>query len=93
MIDFQSDFLNTPVRSGVTLAFQFIVWVPVVYLTIRGVCSLSTAGRWKLVKVALTILFLPFVLLGSCRGQLVWAGPRRRRQVDAFTHSRRVQLR
>jgi len=63
VIDFQSDFLNTPVPSGVALAFQFIIWAPVVYLIIRGVCSLSAAGRWKLVKIALTILFLPFVLL------------------------------
>jgi hypothetical protein len=37
--------------------------VLIVYLIIQWVRSLSAAGRWKLVKVALTILFLPFVIL------------------------------
>lgn len=63
MIDFLCDFLNAPIPPSVALAFQFIIWTSVVFLIIRGVCSLSAAGRWKLVKIALTILFLPFVLL------------------------------
>ncbi|HUO14516.1 MAG TPA: hypothetical protein VMX38_05975 [Verrucomicrobiae bacterium] len=33
------------------------------YLIIQWIRSLSAAGRWKLVKLALTILFLPFVLV------------------------------
>jgi hypothetical protein len=63
VFDFLCGFLNASIPSGVALVFQFIIWAPVVYLIIRGVCSLSTAGRWKLVKIALTILFLPFVIL------------------------------
>jgi hypothetical protein len=63
MIDSVLDFLNTPVGQGVSLTIQFAILVPFVYLIIRGVCSLSAAGRWKLVKLTLTILFLPFVLV------------------------------
>ena len=62
MIDFLMDFLNTPVRPGVTLLIPFAIGVPIAYLIIRGICSLSATGRWKLVKVLLTILFLPLVL-------------------------------
>ena len=57
------EFLNTPVGQGVAVAIQFAIWVPFVYLIIRCVRSLSAAGRWKLFKLALTILFLPFVLV------------------------------
>jgi hypothetical protein len=57
------EFLNTPIVQGAAVAIQFTIFVLLVYLIIQWVRSLSTAGRWKLVKVALTILFLPFVLV------------------------------
>jgi len=63
MIDSLISFLDTPIGSGVAHAIQFALLVPIVYLIIRGVRSLSAAGRWKLVKIVLTILFLPFVLV------------------------------
>jgi hypothetical protein len=63
MIDSILDFLNTPVGHGVFLTIQFAIWAPLIYLIIRGIRSLSASGRWKLVKLALTILFLPFVLV------------------------------
>ena len=63
MIDFLLEILNTPVGHGVSLAIQFAILVPFVYLIIRCVRSLSAAERWKLVKIVLTILFLPFVLV------------------------------
>jgi len=57
------EFLNTPVVQGATAAIQCAIFVLLVYLFIQWVRSHSTAGRWKLLKLALTILFLPFVLL------------------------------
>ncbi len=63
MIDFLLDFLNTPVGQVVSLAIQIAILVPFVYLIIRCVRFLSAPERWKLVKIVLTILFLPFVLV------------------------------
>ncbi len=63
MIDFLLDFLNTPFPRSVTLAIRFIFWASIVYVAIQGIRSLSPAGRWKLFKISLMILFLPFVLI------------------------------
>jgi hypothetical protein len=57
------DFLNMPVVQFATVAIQCAIFALLVYLIIQWVRSVSTAGRWKLIKVALTILFLPFVIL------------------------------
>ena len=57
------EFLNTPFVQGATVAIQYAIFVLLVYLIIQWVRSLSPAGRWKLLKIALTILFLPFVLV------------------------------
>jgi hypothetical protein len=57
------EFLNTPVVQGATVVIQYATSVLLVYLIIQWACSLSAAGRWKLLKVALTILFLPFILV------------------------------
>ena len=62
MIDSLLTFMNTPVWPDLALTIQFAMLVPLAYLIIRGIRSLSAAGRWKLVKIALTILFLPFVM-------------------------------
>ena len=63
MIDSLMDFMNTAVVQYTTVAIQYAVFVLLVYLIIQWIRSLSAAGRWKLVKLALTILFLPFVLV------------------------------
>ena len=63
MIDSQMDFMNTAAVQYATVAIQYAVFVLLVYLIIQWIRSLSAAGRWKLVKLALTILFLPFVLV------------------------------
>ncbi len=63
MIDSLMDFMNTAVVQYATVAIQYAVFVLLVYLIIGWIRSLSAAGRWKLVKLALTILFLPFVLV------------------------------
>jgi NADH:ubiquinone oxidoreductase subunit 3 (subunit A) len=63
MIGSLIDFMNTAVVQYATVAIQYAVFVLLVYLIIQWIRSLSAAGRWKLVKVALTILFLPFVIL------------------------------
>jgi hypothetical protein len=63
MIDSLMDFMNTAVVQCATVAIQYAVFVLLVYLIIQWIRSLSAAGRWKLVKLALTILFLPFVLV------------------------------
>jgi len=63
MIDSLMDFMNTAVVQYAPFAIQYAIFVLLVYLIIQWVRSLSAAGRWKLVKVALTILFLPFVIL------------------------------
>ena len=57
------ELLSTPVGQGVAFVIQFAIYVLLVYLFIQWVRSLSAAGRWKLLKIALTILFLPFVLV------------------------------
>jgi hypothetical protein len=63
MIDSILNFLSTPVGPGVALAIQFAIGVPIAYLIVRGICSPSTTGRWKMARVVLTILFLPLVLI------------------------------
>ena len=63
MIGSLIDFVDTPIWRDLAIAIQYAFFVLIVYLIIQWVCSLSAAGRWKLVKVALTILFLPFVIL------------------------------
>ena len=63
MIDSLMDFMNTAAVQYATAAIQCAVFVLLVYLIILWIRSLSAAGRWKLVKLALTILFLPFVLV------------------------------
>ncbi len=62
MIDSLIGFPDALVRSGFALAIQFAILVPIFYLIIRSVRSLSAAGRWKLIKIVLAILFLPLVL-------------------------------
>jgi chromate transport protein ChrA len=57
------EFLDTPVVQGATVAVQYAIFVLLIYLIFQWVRSLSAAGRWKLVKLALTILFLPFVII------------------------------
>jgi len=57
------DFMNLAVVQYATVAIQYAVFVLLVYLIIQWIRSLPAAGRWKLVKLALTILFLPFVLV------------------------------
>lgn len=63
MIDSLMDFMNTAVVQHATVAIQYAVLVLLVYLIIQWIRSLSAPGRWKLVKLALKILFLPFVLV------------------------------
>ena len=63
MIDSLMDFMNRAVVQYATVAIQYAVFVLLAYLIIQWIRSLSAAGRWKLVKIALTILFLPFVLV------------------------------
>ena len=57
------ELLNTPVVRGASVAIQYAILALLVYLIFQWVGSLSAAGRWKLLKLALTILFLPFVLV------------------------------
>ena len=57
------DFLNTAVWPFVVIAIDLAICVLVLYFILRFVRSLSAGGRWKLVKILLTILFLPAVLL------------------------------
>jgi hypothetical protein len=57
------NFPSMTVELGVAAAIQMAIWVPFVYLSIRDIRSLSAAERWKLLKIALTILSLPFVLV------------------------------
>jgi hypothetical protein len=63
MIGSLIDFVDTPIWRDLAIAIQYTFFVLIVYLIIQWIRSLSAAGRWKLVKVALTILFLPFVIL------------------------------
>lgn len=63
MINEVVDFLNTAVLPAVLVAVNLVIGALVVYLIFLLVRALSPAGRWRLVKVALMILFLPFVLV------------------------------
>jgi hypothetical protein len=63
MLDALMEFLNTAVRPGVIVAVQLVIGALVVYLIFQLARALPPAGRWKLFKLALTILFLPFVLV------------------------------
>ena len=63
MLDGFIDFLNTAVQPGVVVAVHLVIGALVVYLILQLVRALPAAGRWKLVKLALTIMFLPFVLV------------------------------
>jgi len=53
------EFLNTAVWPFAVGAINLAL----LYFTFRFVRSLSSPGRWRLVRTLLTILFLPFVLL------------------------------
>ena len=55
--------LNTAVWPGVIVAINVAIGALVLYLIVHLISTLPPAGRWNLVKVALTILFLPAVLL------------------------------
>jgi hypothetical protein len=57
------EFLNTAVWPFAVGAINLALWALLLYFTFRFVRSLSSAGRWRLAKILLTILFLPFVLL------------------------------
>jgi len=57
------EFMSTPVVQGTIVAIQYAISVLLIYLFLQWVRLLSPAGRWKLLKVALTILFLPAVIL------------------------------
>ena len=63
MLDAFIEFLNTAVLPGVVVAMRLAIGALVVYLILQSVRTLPPAGRWKLVKLALMILFLPFVLV------------------------------
>ena len=57
------EFLNTAVWPGVVAAINVAIRALVAYLICHLVSALPPAGRWNLVKLTLTILFLPAVLL------------------------------
>jgi hypothetical protein len=57
------EFLITAAWPVVVGAINLALWALLLYFTFRFVRSLSAAGRWRLAKILLTILFLPFVLL------------------------------
>ena len=61
MNDSHLNFLHTLVGHGVFLTLLFAILAPIVYVFIRCVRSLSAAGRWKLLKIVLTIVFFPLV--------------------------------
>ena len=63
MLNVLMEFLNTTVRQGVVVAVHLVIGALVVYLILHLARALLPAGRWKLIKLALTILFLPFVLV------------------------------
>lgn len=63
IIDAIVEFLNTVVWPIVHVAICLVIWGLVLYLILSFVRSLSGGGRWNLVKILLTILFLPGVLL------------------------------
>lgn len=57
------ELLGIPDWPGMLVAVQLAVWVPVVYLAVYAVRALSPSRRWKLLKAALIVLFLPIVLI------------------------------
>lgn len=59
MNDSLLNFLHTLVGHGVFLTLLFAILAPIAYVIIRCVRSLSAAGRWKLLKIVLTIMFFP----------------------------------
>lgn len=63
MLDELMEFWNTAVQPGVVVAIQLVIGALLLYLIFQLVRALPPAGRWKLVKLALMILFLPFVLV------------------------------
>lgn len=63
MVDAIVEFLKTPVRPGMVVAIQVVIWAPLGCLVVYKVQALSTAGLRKLIKFVLIILFLPFVLV------------------------------
>jgi beta-lactamase regulating signal transducer with metallopeptidase domain len=64
MLDFIVElFLNTLMRPNVVAATRLAFLVLLVYLAICKIRALSKAALWKLVKVILIVLFLPFVIL------------------------------
>ena len=63
MIDSLIDFLDKLVMQGATIAVQFAILGSVIYLVVRFIYPVPPTGRWKMVRIALTILFLPFVLV------------------------------
>ena len=63
MVAFFMEFMGTPVVQGTIAAIQYAISVLLIYLFLQWVRLLSPAARWKLLKIALTILFLPFVIL------------------------------
>ena len=62
MLDELMEFLNMTARPGVVVAVHLVIGALVVYLILQLVQALPPA-RWKLVKLALTILFLPLVMV------------------------------
>ena len=63
MIDLFVEVHKASGRLVAAVAMQFLIWSPIVYLAVSKVRTLSTAGRWRLVRAVLIILFLPFVLI------------------------------
>jgi hypothetical protein len=55
--------LKVAAERGVIFAIQLAIWSPIAYFAFRKLRTLSTAGRWWLVKVVLIVLFLPFVIV------------------------------
>ena len=55
MVAFFMEFMGTPVVQGTIAAIQYAISVLLVYLFIQWVRFLSPAGRWKLLKIALTM--------------------------------------
>jgi hypothetical protein len=63
VIDGVIDFLDAAVWPGVIIAINVAIGTLVLYLIFRSVSAPPIAGRLKLVKVVLIILFLPAVLM------------------------------
>ena len=63
MIDPVVEVHKVSARLVAIVAIQFAIWSPLLYLAVCRFRTLPTAGRWRLVKAVLVILFLPFVLI------------------------------